>query len=132
MRGFKSSHCFRVVSRAPIFVDVSSPYGVLYNERSKDMLPSFEAISGEAVSKMRVFVEFMLAYRLQGFEIFVSLTDTLCLKMWCWRIEVENSRCREKESKYRPELEASASSGRAGRCFWAFPGRFDPRSWTLS
>ena len=30
------------------------------------------------------------------------------------------------------QLEASASSGRAGRCFWAFPGRFDPRSWTLS
>jgi hypothetical protein len=28
------------------------------------------------------------------------------------------------------QLEASASSGRADRCFWAFPRRFDPRSWT--
>ena len=38
----------------------------------------------------------------------------------------------DSRSMFGVELEASPSSGRAGRRFWAFPGHFDPRSWTLS
>jgi hypothetical protein len=65
-------------------------------------------------------------------HILISMGDASISRKSESRIAQPAAEESEVEKRVNKQLEASASSGRAGRCFWAFLGRFDPCSWTLS